>query len=144
MYERHGHVRGRKRSATHYAWTNMISRCINKNRPDYHRYGGRGITVCDAWRNSFSAFLADMGPRPDGTSLDRIDNNCGYEPGNCRWATKHEQMQNTSATRRISFRGETMGINAWASRLGINKQSLSDRLRRGWPLEKALTMGPTR
>lgn len=144
MYERHGHVAGRKRTPTHYAWTNMISRCINKNRPDYHCYGGRGITVCDRWRNSFSAFLEDMGERPDGHSLDRIDNSKGYEPGNCRWATRDQQMQNTRATRLISFQNETMGLTAWARRLGLNKESLRSRLLRGWPIEKALTTGAMR
>lgn len=91
-----------------------------------------------------SAFLEDMGPKPDGLSLDRIDNSRGYGPNNCRWATKHEQMQNTRATRLLSFNGRTQGINAWAREIGINKQSLSDRLKRGWSLEKALTTGATR
>lgn len=144
MYERHGHTRERERSSTHHTWTNMVARCTNPNRPDYRYYGGRGIEVCEAWRDSFAAFLADMGEKPEGRSLDRIDNEVGYEPGNCRWATKHQQMQNTRATRLITFAGQTMGLNAWAKRVGINKQSLSDRLRRGWPLEKALTTGATR
>jgi hypothetical protein len=144
QYERLGHVRDRRRSPELNAWTNMNARCANPKRPDYQFYGGRWVVVCQRWRESFGAFLSDMGLRPDGTSIDRIDNARGYEPGNCRWATKHEQMQNTRATRLIEFNGETMGLNAWAKRIGVHRQSLSDRLRRGWSLEKALTTGATR
>jgi hypothetical protein len=144
MYERHGHVIGRKRSSTHQTWTNMVARCTNPNRPDYRYYGARGITLCTRWRNSFANFLNDMGAKPVGLSLDRIDNARGYEPGNCRWATKDEQMQNTRATRLITFNGETMGLNAWARRIGLNPTSLSNRLRKGWSVEKALTTGATR
>jgi len=141
MYERHGHVVGRKRSATHTAWTNMIARCTNPKRPDFRYYGGRGITVCARWRSSFANFLADMGARPAGKSLDRIDNSRPYEPTNCRWATKHEQMQNTRATQLITFEGKTMGLAAWAREIGIAHSNLRGRLDRGWPLSKALTTG---
>lgn len=143
-YERMGHVIGRKRSATNNAWTNLVARCTNPNRPDYRYYGGRGITVCERWLNSFAAFVEDMGIRPDGRSIDRIDNARGYEPGNCRWATKDEQMQNTRATRRIEFNGRVMGLNAWAKVVGIDKESLRTRLKRGWSIERALTTGATR
>lgn len=122
----------------------MVARCTNRNRPDYRFYGGRGITVCERWRQSFAAFLADMGPRPDLTSVDRIDNAKGYEPGNCRWASKHEQMQNTRSTRLLAYGGRSMGIAAWAREIGINKESLRTRLLRGWSLEKSLTTGATR
>jgi len=121
----------------------MIARCTNPNRPDYEYYGGRGITVCTAWRDSFAIFLADMGEKPKGKSLDRIDNDLGYEPSNCRWATKHQQMQNTRSTRLITFNGETMGLNAWAKRLGINKESLRFRLN-NWTLDRAMTEPPRR
>lgn len=141
MYERHGHVIGRKRSSTHYSWTNMVARCTNPNRQDFKHYGGRGITVCERWRNSFADFLADMGEKPAGTSLDRIDNERGYEPGNCRWATRTEQMQNTRTNRQITFGGETLTLGAWARRIGINHESLRARLQ-NWPLERALTEAP--
>jgi hypothetical protein len=140
MYERHGHTRRMARSSEHYAWTNMVQRCTNPNRQDFTSYGGRGISVCDKWRDSFEAFFADMGERPSPQhSIDRFPNNDGnYEPGNVRWATKHQQMQNTRATRLITFNGETMGLNAWAKKLGLNKESLRTRLN-NWPLELAMT-----
>lgn len=75
-------------------WSDMIQRCTNPNLKAYKHYGGRGITVCDRWRNSSSNFIADMGPRPPNHSLDRIDNNGNYEPDNCRWATQKEQIAN--------------------------------------------------
>jgi hypothetical protein len=137
-YERLGHTIGRKRTTTYLAWRNMIQRCTNSNRPDFHCYGGRGISVCLRWL-SFGAFLADMGERPEATSLDRRNNSLGYSPDNCRWATKHEQMQNTRATRLISHNGLTMGIAAWARKLGINKETVRSRIAKGWPLSKALS-----
>lgn len=141
MYERHGHVPNKRRSPTHQAWTNMIQRCTNPKRPDFIYYGGRGIQVCAQWRDSFSVFLADMGERPTpGHSIDRFPNQNGnYEPDNCRWATKHEQMQNTRGTRLISFNGATHGLTEWARQLGMTHSSIQGRLRRGWPIERALT-----
>lgn len=79
---------------TYSSWTNLIQRCTNPTYPNFKHYGGRGITVCDRWRYSFEAFLADMGPRPPATSIDRINVDGHYEPGNCRWATRSEQELN--------------------------------------------------
>lgn len=117
----------------------MKSRCFNPNNIRFHRYGERGITVCDRWM-SFESFYADMGDCPPGMTLDRIDNDGNYEPGNCRWATVREQSQKTSRIRFLTFNGETLSLAEWARRLGIRANTLTMRLNTyGWPLEKALT-----
>lgn len=108
---KHGHNRrenGRpKPSPTYCSWQNMKKRCFDPKNRDFPNYGGRGITVCDRWRNSFEAFLADMGERPEGRTLDRIDNDGNYEPGNCRWATNSAQRENQRALPRKQAMGET-------------------------------------
>lgn len=100
----HGHCRGTYRSPTHYSWGAMVSRCTNPRDVNYHRYGGRGITICKRWLDSFENFLEDMGERPPGKTLDRYPNNDGnYERGNCRWATPKEQAANRHhQSRRLS------------------------------------------
>jgi len=91
---KHGHGSAKDgRTPTYFSWMNMIQRCTNPKAPGYPYYGGHGIAVCKRWRE-FAAFLADMGERPEGTTLDRIDGGKDYEPGNCRWATKDVQMSN--------------------------------------------------
>lgn len=92
---RHGHGahRAGRRTPTYVVWSNLIQRTTNPRHPYWDSYGGRGITVCDRWRD-FSNFLADMGEKPDGLTIDRIDNDGGYEPGNCRWATWSQQRRN--------------------------------------------------
>lgn len=128
-------------------WAGMKARCYSEGDPSFHRYGGRGIRICDRWLHSFAAFLDDMGRRPPGTTLDRIDNDGDYEPGNCRWATALEQQGGRSTSKRLEFRGRTQTIAAWARELGISDITLGARLGRyGWSVERALTapVGPRR
>lgn len=137
---------GMNRSPTHYSWLNMISRCRVESFPDFHNYGGRGITVCDRWQapDGFVAFLADMGERPAGTTLDRFpDNDGNYEPGNCRWATKKEQSRNKRASKYITYAGETLPLVEWAKRTGIPRSRLHMRLyAHDWPVAQALGFEP--
>jgi hypothetical protein len=119
-------------------WVDMRSRCLSPASKAFRYYGGRGITICPAW-DRFATFLADVGPRPSRKhSIDRIDNNRGYEPGNVRWATRREQMRNTRRNQWIEFGGERLVVSDWAIRLGIPKSTLRHRLRMGWPVERAL------
>jgi hypothetical protein len=123
-------------------WSGMMQRCYHRNSPRFDRYGGRGITVCDRWHNPTS-FHSDMGDPPEKMSLDRIDNDAGYSPENCRWASARQQQNNRSDTRRTTFNGETMSASEWAQRLGITKATMYWRLRT-WPIERALTEPPRR
>ena len=91
---KHGGASHSNKAPEYRSWQSMITRCYNEKYHHWHRYGGRGVKVCDRWRNSFENFLADMGPRPTGTTLDRKDNDGNYEPSNCRWATATEQRNN--------------------------------------------------
>ncbi len=124
-------------SGTYQAWGNMLSRCRNKRRPDYHSYGGRGITVCERW-HSFANFRQDMGDRPEGKTLDRIDNDGHYEPKNVRWASRTEQSRNTSRNRIFSIEGQSQCLKDWASEVGLNYETLRSRLAAGLTLEFAL------
>lgn len=120
-------------------WKLMRGRCNNRSHPNYPRYGGRGIRVCERW-SSFANFLADMGLAPAGLTIERKNNDGGYEPGNCRWATRKEQSRNTSTNRMIAWRGETLCLAAWAERFGVTPNTLHRRLQRS-PLEKAMRPG---
>lgn len=119
-------------------WRGMIRRTTDPNHRAYPAYGGRGIKVCERWQ-TFDNFLADMGPTfRTGLTLDRIDVNGDYEPGNVQWATAEQQGRNRRDTVLISWRDRTLSIPDWADRLGIPADSLSRRLRRGWSVERAL------
>lgn len=120
-------------------WTLMRSRCTNPRTPNFHRYGGRGITVCEQWED-FRAFLRDMGPRPSlNHSLDRRNNDGPYAPENCRWATRAEQAANTSANRRFVVDGQPLILRDIAARAGINASTLYYRLKRGLTMDEALS-----
>jgi len=131
-------VRGRK-SKGYSAWSHIKSRCENQGNKDYGRYGGRGIRVCDVWRNSFSAFVADMGEPGAGMTIERIDNNGDYEPGNCRWATRREQSANTVRTRRVTVGGVTTCASHMAEIHGVSKKLVVERMRNGKTIDQALT-----
>jgi hypothetical protein len=137
---RHGGARRGKMTQEYRAWKEAQDRCYRATSPFYHRYGGRGIGMCDRWRESFETFLADMGPKPSAQhSIDRVDNDGHYEPGNCRWATKKEQARNQSSNRLLTYQGETMPMAAWAERVGRSSSTVSARLQKGWTVERALT-----
>lgn len=136
---KHGHTPTSRPSPTYRSWDCMIGRCERESDPGYHRYGGQGIRVCDRWRRSFAAFLADMGERPTGMSIDRLDNDRGYQPGNCRWATRREQSRNTRRNINISAFGKTMCLEDWAAEMAIHPETLRNRVRRGWQIIRALT-----
>jgi hypothetical protein len=141
-WRKHGQSNGNggRPTSTYKRWGGILDRCTNPNNKKYHLYGGRGITVCDRWRESFTAFLEDMGERPSKKhSLDRYpDQNGNYEPGNCRWATIREQNRNKSSNRLVTFQGETLTIAEWAERKGMIWETLDGRLKK-WTVEKALT-----
>jgi len=139
--EQHGHAPRSGFTPEYTVWNNIRQRCTNRGAHNFKFYGGRGIRVCDRWRRSFKAFLADVGTRPGpGYSLDRIDNARGYEPGNVAWRSMKEQSRNTRRNRVIEFRGERMCVAAWAERIGMPQIALLKRLRRGWTVEQALTL----
>ncbi len=131
-----------KRRAEHVALGHIVQRCTNPRHPDWPNYGGRGIVVADEWRGrgGFDRFLAHVGPKPTaGHSIDRIDNDRGYEPGNVRWATRSEQNQNTRSNVFVTFNGETHTLSVWAKRYGMPQNRLRERLLIGWTFERAVS-----
>ena len=120
-------------------WLGIINRCYNESSKDFANYGGRGVRMCDEWRDSFTAFAADVGEPPEGHSLDRVDNHNSYLPGNCRWATSIEQNNNTRHNRRLIFQGRSRTIAQWARELGFRPGAIWARLNKGWTVEEALT-----
>lgn len=129
------------RTPTYFTWKSMKQRCSDTNSPDYPRYGGRGITVCDRWMR-FEDFLADMGERPDGSTLDRIDNDGPYSPDNCRWASATDQQANRKRTVYMSVRGESKPLAEWSRAFGLPPKTVYMRLRYGWSPEQALGIDP--
>jgi hypothetical protein len=118
----------------------MKERCLNPNNKDFPSYGGRGITVCPEWQKSYLSFLEHVGRRPSSAhSIDRLDNEKGYEPGNVRWSTSGEQARNTRRNRMITFQGRTRCLTDWAEEIQVDPRVLWSRLDRGWTVERALT-----
>lgn len=122
----------------YYAWRSMRARCYNAGNASYQNYGGRGVGVCDRWRENYDAFFKDMGNPPPGMSLDRVDNSKDYGPDNCRWATLKDQLNNQRRNRRITYAGMTMTLAQWATHLGVPTGTLHKRLER-MTVEKALS-----
>lgn len=131
---------GKSGTPTYRSWQSMILRCHSPGATAYPKYGAKGVTVCERWRESFSAFLTDMGERPSlAHTIDREDNSRGYEPGNCRWLTMKGQQNNRTNNNRITLGGETLTLMQWSERLGIDRHTLRNRQRLGWPVEKILS-----
>lgn len=123
----------------YHSWSSMIQRCYKSYVASYKSHGARGITVCSRWLESFQNFLDDMGRKPDPTwSLDRIDNNGNYEPGNVRWASSKIQSRNTSRNRYLTVGSETILLVEWAEKTGVNYATLRCRLEAGWSPERAI------
>ena len=136
------HERTRKNNFSlhllHTTWKAMWSRCTNPKDDAFPRYGGRGIGVCDQWKD-FIQFVVDAGVRPKGKTLDRWpDRNGNYEPSNVRWATPREQIYNSSGPIMLEFNGKTQCVSDWANEMGIGLTTLFWRLNRKWPLDQAL------
>lgn len=134
------HKHGLTKTAPLYkTWLSMRGRCNNPNSRCYSRYGGRGITVCARW-DSFETFLHDMGPRPTGCSLDRIDVNGNYEPGNCRWATSKQQFRNLRKTLYVTYRGERISLCDLYEREAPSIQYMTfvSRVKTGWDIRQAI------
>ncbi len=126
-------------SATYTTWDTVVQRCTNPKSTKWEFYGGRGIGVCDRWLK-FKNFLADMGERPDGMTLDRFPNmNGDYEPSNCRWATQEQQHNNTRSNHWIEYRGVRFTISQLARKVGLHPAVLGGRIRNGWSIERATT-----
>lgn len=139
----HGYSHGSRREYT--AYQSMIGRCYRSSARSYEHYGARGIAVCDRWRigegilSGFECFLADMGEHPGrGYSIDRVNNDGYYEPGNCRWATAQQQAGNTSRSRWIEYQGERMIVADLARRTGIRRTTLLARFARGCSVDEAV------
>lgn len=121
---------GMTKSRTFSSWIRMKNRCNNSNTAGHENYGGRGIGICQRWMK-FENFLIDMGERPEGTTLDRIDNNLGYSPENCKWADSKTQVRNRRCTVMLEYMGELKPASEWAEILGITYSSIMSRRRRG-------------
>lgn len=122
-------------------WHNMRSRCNNSKATKYHLYGGKGIKVCKEWQESFELFYkwSVINGYQEGLSIDRIDGNKDYSPGNCRWVDSVIQANNTSQNHYLTFKGETHNVTQWAKIIGVTPKCLSTRIERGWTIERALT-----
>lgn len=124
--------------STYQCWQDMKQRCLNKRHRQYKNYGGRGIYICDSWLSGFENFFQDMGEKPPGMTLDRIDNDGPYFKANCRWATPAQQRVNTRACVHLEFNGQRMTVEEWGRHIGRHPTTVRSRLRAGWTLSDIL------
>ena len=138
--EKHNRYKhGMYKAPEHVTWANIKSRCYSKNSKHYNRYGGRGIRVCDRWLNSFENFYADMGKKPTGLSIDRIDNNGDYSKENCRWADNQQQSNNRRSNTILELNGKIHTLAEWSRIINVKPSTICQRLYVcKWPLEKVL------
>ena len=134
----HSITHGKHGSPEYQSWRAMRERCLNPNSIGYKNYGGRGIKVCERWINNFQNFLDDMGKRPNGLTLDRIDNNGDYTPENCRWTDRKTQVRNRRPQIVISYNGETLSIRQWSERTGQKHDTIYNRMKKGWPTKEVI------
>ncbi len=140
--QRDSHVRhGMTDTPEWKAWNSMVQRCTCTTHASWKHYGGRGIKVCKRWL-VFENFYADMGPRPEGMSLDRIDNAKGYKPSNCRWATQHEQQNNRRSNVHLTLDGQTKTLKEWATHFGVAYPVAKYRHARGMPTAEVFAASP--
>lgn len=126
-------VHGQYGKPIYHVWRSMLQRCYSPKVAGFHRYGGRGIKVCKRW-HTFVNFYADMGDRPSGMTLERVNNEVGYRPDNCIWATQAVNNNNRSTCVLISHRGATLTAKQWSEKTGIPDCTILKRLRKGWPM----------
>lgn len=131
---------GKSRTYLYKTWSQIVQRCTNPNNPAFSSYGGRGVKIDEAWRLSFTTFCRDVGNRPFPThTLDRIDNDGHYAPGNVRWASRTEQARNRRSNRLITANGMTKTLAEWISLSGLSASTVERRLKRGWRPSEAVT-----
>jgi len=126
------------KSPTYKIWAGIKTRCLNKNDDHYPKYGGAGVKICDRWKSSFINFLKDMGERPEGMSIDRINNEGDYEPSNCRWATPKEQARNRSSNRKLNYKGKIITVSELSEITGVEKSVIIYRLNAGLTLDESI------
>lgn len=136
---RHGECKVGAMSKEYIVWSGMKGRCFYKKHKDFKHYGGRGITVCERWRDSYPNFLSDMGRCPESMQLDRIDNSKGYYPDNCHWTTQKQNANNRRSSRMLTFKGKTMNVTMWAKELRVPAPTLFSRVYAGKPVERILS-----
>lgn len=131
---------GKTNTREYKIWAHIVQRCTNPKRVQYHRYGGRGIKICERWRNDFAAFFEDMGPAPfPDAQIDRKDNDGHYEPGNCRWVTPTENKRNRANAVRLTHGDLTLSLGEWSERLGVHIRALKTRYYRGWTPDEIIS-----